>query len=124
MTPEFKARFIALIVAAIIAAVQLGIEHIIPWEKLFKRQVGPPFSYAAGVASLGLPFSVLMVLWRDWWPLAAFWTVAVCGGFSVFLGYDIRMRLENESLRADLNRVLKLASDLIRQRGGGDGQAP
>jgi len=123
MIPEFKSRFIALAIAAIVTAVQLAVEHVIPWHKLFrKRQIGPPWSYIAGVASLGLPFSVLMILWRDWWPLVAFWTVAAFGGGSVFLGYDIRMRLENESLRADLNRAFKVVSDLVRQRGRGDDQ--
>jgi hypothetical protein len=126
MTPEFKSRFVALAIAALWTAVQLAIEHVTPWEKLFGgRKVGPPWTYVAGVASLGLPFSVLMILWRDGWALAAFWTVAASGGLSVFLGYDIRMRLENESLRKELNTAFKLASDLIRSvRGGGDGKAP
>jgi len=124
MTPEFKSRFIALVIAAIVTAVQLGVEHVVPWEKLFGRRVGPPWTYIAGVASLGLPFSVLMILWRDWWSLAAFWTITAFGGGSVFLGYDIRIRLENESLQADLNRAFQLASDLIMSwRGGDDGQA-
>lgn len=126
MIPEFKSRFIALAIAAIVTAVQLAVEHVIPWHKLFrKRQIGPPWSYIAGVASLGLPFSILMILWRDWWPLAAFWTVAAFGGGSVFLGYDIRMRLENESLQKELNTAFKLVSDLIMsvRKGGGDGQA-
>jgi len=123
MTPEFKAKFIALAIAAIVAAVQLGVEHAIPWEKLFKRQIGPPWTYIAGVASLGVPFSVLMILWRDWWGFWAFWILFIAGGLPVFLGYDIRMRLENESLRADLNEVLKMVSDWIRQKGGGNGQA-
>lgn len=122
MTPEFKSRLIALAVAALVAAVQMAVEHAIPWEKLFGRKVGPPWSYAAGVASLGLPFSALMLLWRDGWALAAFWAVAVCGGFSVFLGYHVRLCLEKESLQADLNRAFSLASGLIRGKGGEDGR--
>ena len=125
MTPEFKARFIALAIAAVFTAVQLGIEHAIPWHKLFKRRVGPPWTYIAGVASLGLPFSVLMILWRDGWALAAFWAIAASGGASVFLGYHVRLCLEKESLQKELNRTFKLASDLIMsvRKGGGDGQA-
>jgi hypothetical protein len=123
MTPEFKARFIALVIAAVFTAIQLAVEHAIPWEKLFGRKVGPPWTYIAGVASLGLPFSVLMLLWRDRWALAAFWVLSAFGGGSVFLGYHIRMCLEKESLQADLNRAFNLASDLIMGKGG-DGQAP
>ena len=125
MIPEFKSRFVALAIAALWAAIQLGIEHVIPWEKVFGRRIGPPWTYIAGVASLGLPFSALMVLWADWWGLAAFWAITVCGGFSVFFLYDIRVRLENENLQKELTRTLKMAGDLIRSvRGGGDGKAP
>jgi len=87
--------------------------------------VGPPWTYIAGVASLGLPFSVLMILWRDWWGFWTFWILFIAGGLPVFLGYHIRMCLEKESLQKELNRILNRVGDLIMgSRDGDDGQVP
>jgi len=124
MTPEFKARFIDLIILFMGTAILFACLHVMPWRKVFRREVKPPFTYIAGVLGMGICFVWLVGFrWHDWWAVWAGCAVACGAGAPVFTGYDIRMRLQVDTLKKELHRTLRLADDLIkgvRARGNGE----
>jgi len=117
-------KIIELVITGTFAALLFAALHAIPWGRMAKRQIGPPWSYIAGTTGLGIVFSALMWRWGDGWAIAGFWTVVVCAGGSVFVGYDIRLRLEKQARESDLNKSFALTSELIRnwRKGEPDGE--
>ena len=96
------------------------VEHILPWKRIFGQKPQPPWSYIAGVTSLTVPFFALLARWGDLWAMGAWLAVVIAGGLPVIIGYDVRMRLEFKSLKAELNKALRLADDLVASiRGKG-----
>ena len=120
VTPEFIVKFQEMAAAAMAAGLLLLLEHVAPWHRVFGQKPQPPWSYVAGVATLTVPFFILLARWGDWWAMGAWIAVVFCGGGVVLVGYDVRMRLEFKSLRAELNKALRLADDLVASiRGKG-----
>jgi hypothetical protein len=120
VTPEFLTKFQEIALTAVATASLLLIEHIAPWERIFGQKPQPPWSYVAGVASLTTPFFALLIRWGEWWAMGAWLAVVIAGGLPVIVGYDVRMRLEFKSLKAELNKAFRLADDLVANiRGKG-----
>jgi len=119
MTPEFYAKLVGLAAAAIATSVLLALAHTCDWERIFGRKVGPPWSYVAGVLCLALPFSILMVFWGDWWPLAAAVTGVMGGGLPVLYGYRIRREVRKKEREVVLSGFLddeRQINELLRQK--------
>jgi len=82
------ARIGQMLATAFVAGLLLALEHLV--VKFFGRdQLHRTVRYMMGILALYLPFSVLLMIWSDWWALAALWMVTVMGGLVVVGFYGI-----------------------------------
>lgn len=106
-----------ILIAALLSALILSIEHYFPWRLLIGRDLRPVECYIAGILAIHLPFSTLLVLWELWAALVALWTITITGGLVVIASYtldhylDLRLRAriaerEAASLREEYHGTL------------------
>jgi hypothetical protein len=103
---------ISVISTTIVVVLLLAVEHLLPWQAMFKSRLHPLINYVMGMLAINVPFSIFLGMWDQWVSLAVLWLITVCGGIAVGLLYaldwwlDIRVRLEalvreNRILRPD-----------------------
>jgi len=78
----------SVVVASTVAFLILIIEHYLDFG-VIGLDMRPPFTYVAGVAALGLAYSLWAGFYRLWTPLAAFWAIVVAGGTAVIGAYTV-----------------------------------
>ena len=74
--------------ASAVAFLILIIEHYLNLD-VIGLDIKPPFTYVAGVAALGLAYSLWAAFYRLWVPLAAFWAIVIAGGAAVIGAYTV-----------------------------------
>lgn len=88
-------------IAALLVALTLALEHYLIWRVLGGRVMRPPWTYIAGVATLGAGFSEwALAAGVDWQVVAAFWFITVAGGGSVMACYHLDRWLGKRAMRA------------------------
>lgn len=83
------ARWLEIVIAGLIAALLLAIEHWGPWQVLFRRKFHQTANYVLGVLAMQAPLSILLTLWGMWEALLAVWVITFMGGAVVLGCYAI-----------------------------------
>ena len=81
--------WMGILIAALMSALSLMVQHLLPWPKIFDRDMPRVVAYILGVLALALPLTVLFAVWALWQALLALWMVIVAGGASVLLAYAL-----------------------------------
>ncbi|KKM08421.1 hypothetical protein SY88_23825 [Clostridiales bacterium PH28_bin88] len=96
--PAVQVPIYPILIAALVTALILIVEHYFPWPMLIGRELRPVECYIAGVLAIHLPLTVLLLLWWSWKGLAALWILTAAGGLVVIASHaldhylDIRAR--------------------------------
>jgi hypothetical protein len=105
-----------ILIAALVTALILIVEHYFPWPMLIGRELRPVECYIAGVLAIHLPLTTLLLLWSSWEALAALWILTAAGGLVVMASHaldhylDIRVRA----------RIAEREAQTLRPRNGQD----
>lgn len=99
---------IQIAITALIAGLALTVVHLLAiWSNGGLYCLGrPPVSYIVGVATLGVPYIILLLLWGNRQAAVAWAVTVVVGGTPIIIGHAAKkfqiLQKENEILRGGL----------------------
>lgn len=102
-----------IVVAALIAALLLIVEHYFPWQLALGRRLPRLAAYVIGVLAFLAPVSILFLIWTREPPgyafahLAALWIVTGGGGAAVIGCYALDWLLNRLALAKELGEILE-----------------
>lgn len=88
----------------------LAVEHLFPWQAIFKVRFHPTVNYVLGVLAIDIPLSVMLYAWGRVEIVIAIWCITMAGGATVvglyMLDFWIHIRSKIEILVRE-NMVLR-----------------
>jgi hypothetical protein len=106
-----------IITATIVAFVELTL-HWFPWDLMLRRKLPRLAAYVLGVLGMMLPFTVLLIYWRESQVLIALWLVIGSGGLAVtgaWLGDEFMRRLAHAAELEELNETRQASNSTHTQ---------
>ena len=97
-----------IVIAAMISALVLAVEHWFPWRMLIGRALPRMIAYIIGVLALLIPISVVWLLSGQREIVLQLWAVVVASGAMVALVYGIDWLLGRIAQARDLEKIQEL----------------
>jgi hypothetical protein len=113
-------KLIIILSAGVLSCILFMILHAFPWQRFLGKRLKPPWTYVAGVLGMAVPFTVVITLWGDLWPLWLAASVVVGAGAAVIFGYKVRgqgpiLFEENPGRQEEVNILRKRVAELERK---------
>jgi len=97
----------AFVTATTVAFIELTL-HWFPWQLLMRRKLPRLAAYVLGVLGMMLPFTILLLYWKEIHTLIALWIILGAGGLAVMGAWAIdefMRRLAHASELEELNET-------------------
>lgn len=85
---------IPILTAAFVSCIMLLAMRWAPWSQSIKNN--RMVQYVLGVLGLLLPFSYLLVMWKEWMILTAIWSITIAGGAVILAARELDVRIARD----------------------------
>lgn len=109
-----------ILVAALISALILALQHYLPWKLLF-GELHATVRYVMGTLALVVPMTVLFAVKGLWMAVFAAWVICAAGGATVFAVYWLDSWLQAR-VRAEISEREAAKLRPMAHYPSGDGQ--